>query len=365
MSTPSLRIALIGAGAIGCATAAHLRARNHEVAMWSPSGSRLKIDADAGKATFHTKGALNTEVCVDWISDHAELTHYDHILICLPGNLYEKTLSELLPHLRDGQKVIVSGALSLVTVWLATQSNALNKRLRIGGWSTTATTAHFEDDGRLHLNELRSTVGLGCVHPDDDQMLLDSSELLLGNRFVLDTNPLASSIANINPIAHAAEVIPNLSRMVRGEDWPLFGCFGIEVGRLAQRLDDERQAIGVKLGFKLRSLAEHYHRSYHVAPGPLHEIAHAIEAAGKGPLGPKCLEHRYVLEDMPFGLAFQERLALLAGVPCPAHTSALTILEIVYDMDLRHTNFLLDELLPNTESLYSLMASWDVKRDTV
>lgn len=366
MTASKRKVAILGAGPIGCATAAHMAAQGREAALWSPTGSRVRIDN--GKACFRTKGALDAEVCVDWLDDLGLLTDFDEIIICLPGNLYQNILPDALPHLRSGQTVLVSSALSLVTLWLSDQAQALGKRLRVGGWSTTATTAHFEADGRLHLNELRGAIGLSSARPEDGAALLQTSEHMLGARFVRDASPLASAIANINPIAHAAEVIPNLSRMVRGEDWPLFGCFGIEVGRLAQRLDDERLAIGAHFGFTLRSLAEHYHRSYHVPLGPLHEIAAAIEAAGKGPLGPKRLEHRYVLEDMPFGLAFQERLAQLAGIPCPAHSSALTVLEIVYDRDLRNANFLLDALLPDARALAALAGNaaprCDSGRDT-
>lgn len=355
MSGNNRKIAILGAGPIGCATAAHMAAQGHESALWSPTGSRLQIDGNGGKARFRTKGAFKTEVCVDWFSDLRRLSDYDVVVICLPGYLYQTMLTRTLPHWRDGQVVLISGALSLVALWLADQAKARGRHLLTGGWSTTATTAHFEPDGTLHLNELRSAIGLSSTRVADGAALLQASKSMLGERFVPDASPLASTLANINPIAHAAEVIPNLSRMTRGEDWPLFGCFGLEVGRLAQRLDDERLAIGAHFGFALRSLVEHYHRSYHVPRAPLHEMAAAIEASGKGPLGPKQLEHRYVLEDMPFGLAFQERLALLEGIPCPVHSSALTLLETVYARDLRGQNFLLDSLLPDAEAPAALL----------
>lgn len=355
MSGRHSKIAILGAGPIGCATAAHLAALGHESAIWSPTGSRLRIDDNQGKARFRTKGALKTEVCVDWLSDLARLRDYELVIICLPGYLYKTVLTRALPHWRDGQIVLISGALSLVALWLSDQAKVQGHRLLTGGWSTTATTAHFETDGLLHVNELRSTIGVSSVTATDSPTLLETSTQILGKRFVPDTSPLASTLANINPIAHAAEVIPNLSRIAQGEDWSLFGCFGPDVGRLAQRLDDERLTIGTHFGFALRSLVEHYHRSYHVPRGPLHEMAAAIEAAGKGPLGPKQLEHRYVLEDMPFGLAFQERLALLEGIPCPMHSSALTLLETVYAQDLRKQNFLLDALLPDGDALAELV----------
>jgi opine dehydrogenase len=45
---------------------------------------------------------------------------------------------------------------------------------------------------------------------------------LFGDRFTLG-NILASALLNVNPVARAAEVLPNLSRIDKRESWPLFG----------------------------------------------------------------------------------------------------------------------------------------------
>lgn len=349
------KVAIVGAGPIGCATAAHLAARGLTSAMWSPTGSRLEIAANGDKAHFSVVGALNGNVSVRWLTDLRSLADYDVVIVCIPGHFYREILPQVLPHLSNRQTVLVSGALSLVTLWLAEEAAKKEQQPLVGGWSTTATTAQFLSSGSLHLNELRSTIGVCGADEQRTSTLLATSEQLLGRRFVPEPNALAGALANINPIAHAAEVIPNLSRISKNESWSLFGFFGEEVARIAQRLDDERLAIASHFGFSLRSLKEHYHLSYHVPLGPLHSIAAAIEASGKSPLGPRTLEHRYIVEDMPFGLAFQEKLAALSGVPCPMHTSALTLLETVYGSDLREQNFLLTSLLSDADSSSSLL----------
>ena len=128
---------------------------------------------------------------------------------------------------------------------------------------------------------------------------------------------LAPTLANINPIAHAAEVIPNLTRMESGEAWSLFGNFTAVVGRMAEALDVERRAVAQSFGLALPTLQQHYARSYHVPQGPLHTMASAIVEGGMSPNGPASLQHRYVLEDAPFGLAFLEALGRAAAVRTP------------------------------------------------
>lgn len=358
MQRNDFRIAIVGAGGIGCATAAYLRASGLPVAMWSPTGRRLRPHAQPGRARFDCVGALDGAVAVERLARLADLSDYSHVFICLPASHYQQVLQDAAPHWRDGQTLIVSGALSLVPLWLRQTAAAHGADVTAVGWSTTLTTAHFLPDGRLHLNAPRGQIGMAWLAPPEgDSDALADCRALFGDRFAPADNLLASTLANINPIAHAAEVIPNLTRMDRGEAWPLFGHFTGVVANMAQALDRERLALAQALGFTLPTLAQHYSRSYHVPLGPLEDIARAIDARGAGPLGPARLAHRYVLEDVPFGLVFQERLARLLGVDCPLLSACITLLEAVYAESFRDRNYLLAELLPEGMSAEALLAA--------
>ncbi|WP_420224165.1 2-dehydropantoate 2-reductase N-terminal domain-containing protein [Pigmentiphaga litoralis] len=122
------RVTIVGAGPIGCATAAALATRGHRVAMWSPTGRRLTLDAAspassgpsrAATARFTCTGALETPVHVDWLTDVRQVSDADVVIVCLPGNAYADVLATLAPHWRSGQQIHVSGALSLVSLWMA------------------------------------------------------------------------------------------------------------------------------------------------------------------------------------------------------------------------------------------------------
>lgn len=335
-------VAIIGAGQIGCATAAHLQQRGIRAAMWSPTAARLHVTD--GVASLRCTGAIDDRVNVDLLGSPAELSAFDVILICVPGNAYADVLGPLARVWRSGQTLVTSGSLSLCPLWLRETAAGHGQQVQVAGWGTTPTTAHFLADGRLHVNPLRDRIDMAALDLDD----MPSSALLcarlLGDRFVSADNLLAPTLANINPIAHAAEVIPNLTRMDKGEDWPLFGCFTPAVARLAEGLDKERLAIAAAFGFALPTLGEHYGRSYHIALGGLEHMAAEIEARGMGPKGPGRLAHRYVLEDAPFGLAFQESLGRMAGVATPVLSASITLLQTIYGRDFRAENFLVDAL---------------------
>ncbi|MDQ2151431.1 NAD/NADP octopine/nopaline dehydrogenase family protein [Alcaligenaceae bacterium C4P045] len=352
MAQHDYRVAILGAGPIGCATAAFLSQQGIKAGMWSPTARRLQPHEHPDRAQFECVGAVNGTVVVDRIVGLDALVDYTHIFVCLPGSLYQRVLEDAAQYWRTGQTVIVSGALSLVPLWIQNEARSRGAAITAVGWGTTLTTAHFLADGRLHLNAMRQRIDMACLAVSADATGATSTDAyadcqaFFGNRFVLVDSLLASTLANINPIAHAAEVIPNLTRMDRGEPWQLFAHFTGVVARMADALDRERLALARRLGFELPTLAQHYHRSYHVPQGPLNEMAQAIENLGAGPLGPDRLEHRYVLEDVPFGLVFQERLAQMCGVDSPMLSSCITLLEAIYERSFRRENFLIAALLP-------------------
>ena len=352
MAQHDYRVAILGAGPIGCATAAFLSQQGIKAGMWSPTARRLQPHEDPDCAQFECVGAVNGTVVVDRIVGLDALVDYTHIFVCLPGSLYQRVLEDAAQYWRTGQTVIVSGALSLVPLWIQKEARSRGAAITAIGWGTTLTTAHFLANGRLHLNAMRQRIDMACLAVSADATGATSTDAyadcqaFFGNRFMLVDSLLASTLANINPIAHAAEVIPNLTRMDRGEPWQLFAHFTGVVARMADALDRERLALARRLGFELPTLAQHYHRSYHVPQGPLNEMAQAIEDLGAGPLGPDRLEHRYVLEDVPFGLVFQERLAQMCGVDSPMLSSCITLLEGIYERSFRRENFLIAALLP-------------------
>ncbi len=344
------RVAIVGAGPIGCAAAAFLVQDGMAPALWSPTGSRVQRQAD--RARIRCAGAVSGEVDVEWLASPQRLAEFPVVLVCLPANAYGDVLGPLNAVWRSGQHVVVSGALSLAPLWIAGATGGV----QVSGWGTTLTTTHFQPDGSLHINPLRSRIDMATLGPLDLSEALQTCADLFGERFVMADNLLAPTLANINPIAHAAEVIPNLTRMESGEAWSLFGNFTAVVGRMAEALDVERRAVAHSFGLALPTLQQHYARSYHVPQGPLHTMASAIVEGGMSPNGPASLQHRYVLEDAPFGLAFLEALARVAGVHTPVLTACLTLLSTAYGRDFRADNFLLGALGVDTGDAAALLA---------
>ncbi|WP_188074570.1 NAD/NADP octopine/nopaline dehydrogenase family protein [Pusillimonas sp. ANT_WB101] len=348
-------IVVIGAGAVGCATATYIAEQGRDVAIWSPTGKRLSIVNEKEVEFTVTRQAGNKLVRVQGLIGKDEIRKYPTVIVCLPATAYRTVFEDIVEHLVSGQTVIISGALSLSPVWLYELGRRHGVELCVVGWGTTLTTAHFLADGVLYMNSPRDVIPMFPVGTKDNgKLAYELCVNIFGRRFLLTATLLEATLSNINPIAHAAEVIPNLTRMEKAEDWPLFGNFLSAGARLASALDDERLAIASAFDIRLRTLAEHYRNSYHVEGNTLADVVAQIESTGQGPSGPTTIMHRYILEDMPFGLAVFEKLAQACNVSVPAISACLTLLNIFYSQDFRKSNDLILDLDFDTLSDYKL-----------
>jgi opine dehydrogenase len=147
-------------------------------------------------------------------------------------------------------------------------------------------------------------------------------------------NVLQTSLQNANPIIHPAVTLSNAARIEStGGDF-LFYEEGVSdsVGRLIKALDQERIAIGDKLGITILPdpqmgisqgymLADNYGSAYREAPGFL--------GIGAQPQ----LDHRYFNEDVGYGLVFMSRLARQIGVETPGMDAVIYVASALMDRD--------------------------------
>lgn len=355
-----MRVAIIGAGLIARATAAYLAHHGHRVGLWSPSGRSVaglrERSGNAHAVELRYCGALIGASAVAVLDAPAEIESYEVLVVALPADAYGVVLPRVLPHIRSDQRVIVSGALSLVPLWIHERAGGGSARPLVVSWGTTLATARRSTQADVELGSIRSRFDAAALPVRRTDEALALCRDLFGERFDRAQSVLATALSNVNPIAHAAEALPNLTRMERGESWYLFECLTPAAARLADALDRERIEVARSFGLTVRSLATHYHLSYHVPLGSLAEMAAAIHARDRAPTGPRSAEHRYILEDVPYGLVFYERLAAIAGSSVPVMSAAITLACAAYGRDFRAENRILDDLALDAVTAPDLLA---------
>ena len=358
-------VAIVGAGAIARAYAALLAGAGHAAALWSPSGAGTRdlrtastyVSAwpDARAVTLTYSGAVEGTATVAALGSPADLAAAAAVIVALPAPAYANVLPTIAPHLRPGQTVFVTGALSLAPLWLAELAAAHGTRPVVAASGTTVATARTRDGG-VTVMTIRTRLGAAALPISETRNALALCAALFGDRFDAADSLLAVTLTNINPVAHAAMALANFTRIERGETWPQYHYLTPAVARLIESMDAERRAIAAAFGVRVTTIEAHFQRSFDVPQATLAEIAAELHRRRGGPPGPTSLDTRFVLEDVPYGLVFNAALARIAGVSVPATEAVITTLSTLYGRDFRAENPLIGALGLPAATRQSLLA---------
>jgi opine dehydrogenase len=103
-----MRVAIIGAGAIGLGAAAYLSQRGHDPVVWSPSGIRTAELASG--APLLATGAVEGEFRLGVAASCADaLAGAEAVLVALPGNAHRMAFDAMASHLTPAQIALISG----------------------------------------------------------------------------------------------------------------------------------------------------------------------------------------------------------------------------------------------------------------
>jgi opine dehydrogenase len=338
-----LRVSILGAGAVAYGAAAYLARAGHDPLIWSPSGTRT-ADLASGKALI-AKNAVEGEFVVRVASSCADaVNEADVVMLALPANGHKLAIDAAAPHLRAGQPVIFSSHASFGALYLSRLLAARSVRAPIVAWGTTLTTGRQESPTEVNVATVRQRVDMATV-PDSAAGAGDAlCNALFGDHFVQRDGLLAIALSNLNPQNHLAIALLNLTRMERGESWGQGENVTPAVGRLIEALDRERLAIAEAFGLRVKTVFEHFSLSFHVPLASVSAMNQEMHRQGRGGLGPKTAESRYVLEDVPFGLLPTVILGRRVERPAMLHEAGLALFSAAYGRDLAQDNDLLPEL---------------------
>jgi opine dehydrogenase len=345
-----MRVAIIGSGGIGRGYFAYLASQGHSPILWSPSGA---ADADfAGGAMLDVTGHVESAFRPVIGCDCAEATEKaDAVVVAVSAGGFRTVLDALAPNLNNGQTVIISSHSSFAALYLHRLLTGRGIDLPIAAWATTALTARKSGAHSVHISGVRSKVDVATLPVRHAAKALSVCQGLFGDRFEQRDGILAIMLSNLNPPSHMANMLGNLTRAERGEDWPNYGSITQGVGRIVEAMDVERITLAHAFGLKVRSVQEHFFHSFGVTAGPVDQMAAEVYKKRPELLGPKTLDTRFITEDVPFGLVPLEALGAIAGVPLPLHQAGIAIFDAICARNFRAENDLLPLL--NLQTLNS------------
>ena len=335
-----MNIAVLGAGAGGIAVAFDCANHGHEVRLFDLPAFPDHVAAVAERGEIVAEGDIEGTAGIAYSGHDIDRALDGAELIYVVGPAYstepfgEAVAGKLVP----GQTVVVTpsscgGALAFKrAAGLAVD----DETVRVAETSTLHYAVRVIGPARIRVFlKLRAGNLLAALPKAHTREILG---------LVADVYPgmepaegvLQTSLQNANPVIHPAVTLSNAARIeMTGGDF-LFYEEGVSdsVGRLIGALDNERIAIGRRLGLEIRPdpvmgmrqgymTENNYGAAYREAPG--------FQGIGAQPQ----LDHRYLNEDVGYGLVFMSTLARQLGVQVPAMDAVITLASVVMNRDYR------------------------------
>ncbi|WP_232109102.1 MULTISPECIES: NAD/NADP octopine/nopaline dehydrogenase family protein [Pseudomonas] len=350
----SYKVGIIGAGGIGLAYAAWTANRGNGVTIWN---GRSSDQPSLGRLKLHATGVFEGSVDVDR-GNNAEdtVSAADVVIICLPVNAHRQAIDAALPSLRSGQTVIVSSMGSLSALYLRERARNLGVDLVVASFGTTALTARRVSEDKVNIMVRRPSLGVSCLPASKVEDAQRVCSDLFGSDFVVDENPLMSTLNNTNAVFHAPLAILNWTRIERKESWPQYHYMTSYVCKLIAQLDAERLNLASAFGWQLKTLGQKLKQSFGIQSEGLKEIAEELHQKRGGPPGPIEVDTRYISEDVPYGLEFTLALGRIANVPMPVTQSIVAMSALLLPDGLSNENDLVEGLKLESESMEGLLA---------
>src|SRR6056297_281754 len=335
-----MKITVLGAGAGGTAVAFDCANHGHEVRLFDFSRFSDNIAAIAARGNIVAQGDIAGSADIAYAGhDIGEaLEGAELIYVVGPAYSTEPFGEAVAGKLRAGQTVIVTpsscgGALAFKqAAGLALDDDAI----RVAETSTLHYAVRLIAPGKIRVFlKLRAGNLLAALPNTHTRAVLDLvSDVYPGMEAA--GNVLQTSLQNANPIIHPAVTLANAARIeMTGGDF-LFYEEGVSdsVGRLIEALDSERIAIGERLGLTVLPdpamgmrqgymLESNYGAAYREAPG------------FKGIAAQPQLDHRYLNEDVGYGLVFMSALAEQLDLKVLGIDSVIAFASIVMGRDYK------------------------------
>jgi opine dehydrogenase len=351
-----MKVAILGAGGVGLGMAALMCSKNIDVCLWGPSAKGVQALLD-GRPIVCT-GVLEGEFAASVTVDIAKaIKDAEIVVLAIPGNGHKGVIDLLAPHVCAGQLIAISSQMSLSALYLSSQLSRHNTSCPISAWATTAITGHRPGSGKVHISAVRKHIVTSTVQPEEYEGAARLLTGIFGDVFEHAPDLMAVTLANVNPPVHLAVSLSNLTRMEYGEEWGTYHGISGAVGRLIEALDGERLTLGARFGHSVHTVQDHLHESFGLPMGSVAEMTAEQDRRRNGlPLGPATLDHRYVLEDVPFGIVPLVKIGRIADVAMPLHEAGLALISAFYGRRFSAENNILSNLAIDELSGEELLA---------
>jgi opine dehydrogenase len=325
-----MRIAVLGGGNGSFAAAGDFALAGQDVRLWRRDVAAVTAHNAAGGAIVVKDFRGRHEAKLQLVThDIGEAARDAELILCpAPATAQRDIAGALAPHLKDGQVVFLPPGTFGSYVFAKAMRDAGNRAdvaFAETGTLPWLTRKHGPREVAITIRAKHLPVGVLPLR------LKDHALAVIGRAFpgVIEDcgDALSAALMNAGPIIHPPLITMNAASLEHFERWDIHKD-GTQpsVRRVTDALDAERIAVREALGYGAPHfpLADHYAREggeWMYGRGSHEKLTDSGDWREQIVL----TQHRYMLEDVQFGLSFLVSVGEWAGVPTPLARAFLEI----------------------------------------
>lgn len=337
-----MKVAILGAGNAGCAVAADLTLKGHEVTLIKTSHAMHDdnynyLISHKGKMTLNEFGAIKSANIFKVTRDVKEIKDNEIVIVYIQSNYHEQLIKKVSPYFEDDQIVLINpGYLSTAYVL----KYSAGKNIIVAEAQSSFIDGRIMKPGlfRVGFRNVRNPIG---IYPSSRKEEAIKKLDQLDEKLVYLDSVVEAALHNPNLIVHTVGSVMSIPRIEKSKgDF----CLYHEVytrdnpatWRILEALDNEKMDVLEALGFERLSYVEacKYRNSLDDSIDAKEVFLEYAEMPSRAK-GPTVVDSRYISEDVPQGLVMMEALGKILGVSTPITTGLIAIASAALGRDLR------------------------------
>lgn len=349
-----MKISILGAGNAGCAVAADLTLKGHEVTLIKTSHSMHDdnfeyLQNNDGKMVVNEFGEIKTAYISKVTRDLTELKNSEVVIIYIQTNYHEQLIEKISDIIEDNQILLINpGYLSTAYVL----KHCRDKKVIVAEAESSFIDGRIMEPGyfRVGFRNVRNPIG---IYPRERKEEAIRKLDKLDERFVYLDSVVEAAIHNPNLIVHTVGSVMSIPRIEKSKgDFCMYHEAytrdNPSTWNILEALDKEKMSVLKKMGFKKLSYVEacKYRNSLNESEDAKEVFLNYAEMDTRAK-GPTKVDSRYISEDVPQGLVMLESLGKTLNIETPIASSLINIASAALDRNLRNEGRTLDKLDKN------------------
>lgn len=333
-----MKVTIIGAGNSGMAMAAHLSNEGNEVTLWNRSSSTISKLMET--RIINCDGALKGQIPIHIVTDDIKiaLNEPEIIFITTPANSHKGLAKLIAKNINKSTAIMLNPGRTFGALEFRNKYRKYNKNYEqiIGETQTIIYTCRKTDVDAVNIIAFKDSVLISALDVISNDIIISYLPKCIQKYFSPADSMIQTSIGNVGMILHCAPLLLNAGWTEGESNVYKYYYDGItpRISDFIENIDKERVAVSEALGYKVDSTQEWLMKTYHVTGSNLYECIQNNEAY-RTIDAPCSLKHRYIFEDVPYGLVPLEAIGIKLGLDMSYTSLIIDLASKLLNVDFR------------------------------